>query len=34
MFPRFEWLFNALLVICWAYVAFYVFPSAVYFLIK
>jgi hypothetical protein len=33
MFPRFEWLFNALLVIGWAYVAFYVFPSAVYFLI-
>jgi hypothetical protein len=33
MFPRFEWLFNALLVVAWAYVALYLFPAAAYFLI-
>lgn len=34
MFPRHSFLFNCLLVVAWAYVAFYVFPSALYLFIK
>ena len=34
MFKNQEWIINALLVLAWAYVAFYMIPSALYLFIK
>jgi len=34
MFIKHDWLVNALLVVAWAYIAFYVFPQAIYLFIK
>lgn len=34
MFTKHNWLFNTILVIAWAYIAFYVCPQAIYLFIK
>lgn len=34
MFIKHDWLVNALLVVAWAYIAFFMFPQALYLFIK
>jgi hypothetical protein len=34
MLPKHNWLFNTLLVVAWAYIAFYIYPQAIYLFTK